>query len=443
MQVKATYKDISKVAWPVIIGSMAQAILNLIDTVFLGRVDELTLAAAAIGITFYLTFTLLCMGMAVGVQVIIARRTGEGDHAQVGYVFDQGQYLLFTFGLFLFLIMRIFAPTILSLTLSSEKVYAAAIDFLNIRSFGVLFVSLNMVYRALYIGLSNTKVLVYTTFLMAVINIVLDYLLIFGKGPFPEMGIKGAALASVVAEAFALIFFISFTRFAHNFRKYSIYSFQKLSFDIISRIVRISYPMVFQNFFSIASWFVFFILIEKSGEDQLAASNVIRSLLLLMMFPVWGLAATANTMVSNLLGQNLSSKLPLLLKRIYLFSVLWILLFGLIIIINPSLLLQIVTDEAHLIILAQKPFYVLYMSMFIFIPGVLLLHTLIGTGDTRAAFIIEIMAIVVYLTHTYLAAIVYQLELTYIWASEFSYWGVVCLLCFIRLKSRKWKKIVV
>ena len=149
MQVKATYKDISKVAWPVIIGSMAQAILNLIDTAFLGRVDELTLAAAAIGITFYLTFTLLCMGMAVGVQVIIARRTGEGDYAQVGYVFDQGQYLLFTFGLLLFLIMRIFAPTILSLTLSSEKVYASAMDFLNIRSFGVLFVSLNMLYRAL------------------------------------------------------------------------------------------------------------------------------------------------------------------------------------------------------------------------------------------------------------------------------------------------------
>jgi Na+-driven multidrug efflux pump len=276
---------------------------------------------------------------------------------------------------------------------------------------------------------------------MAIINIVLDYLLIFGIGPFPVMGIKGAALASVISEFAALVYFILFTRFVTDYKKYNIFGFKKLQKDLIYRIIGLSYPTVFQNFVSIASWFLFFIIIEKTGEDQLAASNILRSLMLLLMFPIWGFAATANTMVGNLLGQSISHKIPSLLKKVLSLSFIWIMLFGLVIAIKPELLLHIVTDDASLIGLALKPLYVLYFAMFLFIPGVILLHTLIGTGDTRSAFLIELAAISVYLLHTYFAAIFFKLSLPFIWSAEFTYWSVIGILAFIRLHSRKWKNI--
>ena len=107
MQVETTYKSIWKVALPVIAGSIAQTAIITTDTAFLGRVGDVTLGASAIGGIFYFVFMMLAFGLAIGSQIIIARRTGEGKPGEVGGVFDQSLYILGLFGVFLFMILKL------------------------------------------------------------------------------------------------------------------------------------------------------------------------------------------------------------------------------------------------------------------------------------------------------------------------------------------------
>jgi len=300
---------------------------------------------------------------------------------------------------------------------------------------------MNMVYRALYVGLSKTNVLTYTTLFMALVNIVLDYALIFGHWNFPEMGIEGAALASVIAEASAMVYFIVFTRHRLNLVQYSLYQFNSLKKDVLNNILRLSYPTVFQNLISISTWFIFFVIIEKTGERELAVSNILRSNLMIFMLPVWGLATTANTMCSNLIGQGKSGEVMQLAKKIIIVSYIWTLFFLPFILFEPAWLLGLITDEASLIQDALIPLRVIYIALFVFVPGVILLHTLSGTGDTRTAFFIELISIAIHLIYVYMIALVLELSLGFVWTAEFIYWASIAVFSFFRLKGNKWKKI--
>ncbi|MBT4727340.1 MAG: MATE family efflux transporter [Bacteroidetes bacterium] len=443
MEVNTTYKSIFRISLPIIIGGMAQTAINVIDTAFLGRLNEITLGAAAIGGIFYLIFTLLCMGMAIGVQIIIARRTGENKSKDVGIVFDQGLYLMGLFSILLFLLMYFAGPQLMKQILTSDLVYEEVIRYLRIRNFGIFFVGMNMAYRALYVGLSKTNVLTYSTAFMAVVNIFLDYVLIFGNWGFPNMGIQGAALASVIAEVSAMVYFIIFTKIRLDLNSLSLYRFRKLSKDIIGSIVNLSYPSVFQNLISIGTWFMFFVIIEKTGERQLAISNVLRSNLMIFMLPVWGLATTANTMASNIIGQGKSGEVLKLSGRIIVISYIWTLLFLPLVLFEPQWLLSVITNDTSIVSEAIAPLRVIYSALFIFVPGVVLLHTVTGTGDTRTAFFIELASIAIYSVYVYNIAIVLGSSLEMVWTAEFVYWAIMAILSFIRLRGGKWKKIKV
>jgi Na+-driven multidrug efflux pump len=222
-----------------------------------------------------------------------------------------------------------------------------------------------------------------------------------------------------------------------------LYKFKRWSNKIILKNAGLGYPTMFQYLISLGSWFMFFIIIEKLGPQTLAVANILRSLLLLFMMPVWGLSSTANTFTSNLLGQQKSSLMTLLIKRIMTIATLLVLVFAPFVFFFPNLLAQIYSDDPFLISEASKTIWIVYLTMITFIPGVILNNSLSGTGDTKSAFIIEVFGTFVYLTYTYFVALVFHLPSTYIWAAEMVYWLMIGGLSYIRLRSLKWKKIVV
>ena len=134
-------------------------------------------------------------------------------------------------------------------------------------------------FRALYIGITRTKVLTMNAVVMALVNVLLDYILIFGKFGMPEMGIKGAAIASVMAEAASLAFFLIYTYAKVDFKKFGLNHWQKIDFSLLGRILSISCFTMVQYFLAMATWFVFFIAIERLGQRELAIANIVRSIL--------------------------------------------------------------------------------------------------------------------------------------------------------------------
>ena len=443
MQVGTSYKEIWKIALPIILGNLVQSILAITNTAFLGRVGEITLGASAIGGVFYFLVITVAMGLAIGPQIIIARRTGEGNDHEIGKVFNQAIYILLLLSVVLFFVLRLLSPVFFSFVLSSDAIRVQADQYLSVMAFAVFFSVININYRALYIGLAKTKVLTYSIIIMVIVNIFFDYSLIFGNFGFPEMGIKGAAVSSIIAEGCAFIFFTIHSKFFIENKKIRLFHFVKWSNAETKNILQLSYPSIFQYLISIGSWFLFFVIIEQTGELPIAISNIVRSIMLLIMMPIWGLATTGNTMVSNILGQEKKEEVLLLIRRIIYIGFAITLIYLPLIIFKPEWIIRIYTNDVNLIAGAIKPLYVVYIASLFCVPGAISLFSLSGTGDTKTSFQIEVVTTSTYLIYAVLVALVFKMALHYVWGAEALYWILITILAYLRLKSGRWKKIKV
>ena len=243
-------KAIWLIAYPIIFGNLAQTLITLTDTAFLGRVSNIALGASMMAGIYYYVYSTLAWGFAIGIQIIVARRLGEKRLERIGVIFEHGLVFVLSLSILLFLIQHFCTAGILEKIIQSPNIYAAAMEYMDYRHYGIIFVCFNFLFRALYIGLSNTKVISFSTALMAAVNIFLDYALIFGKLGFPEMGIGGAALASVCAEISALIFFTGYTIIKLPLKTYMLFYFHKLEGWLMVSILKLAFPTMIQKLLS-------------------------------------------------------------------------------------------------------------------------------------------------------------------------------------------------
>ncbi|MDL2331322.1 MATE family efflux transporter, partial [Odoribacter sp. OttesenSCG-928-A06] len=297
-------KSIWKIAYPIIFGNLAQTLIVLIDTAFLGRVSPVALGAAMMSGIYYYVYSTLAWGFSIGIQIIVARRLGEGLLHRIGVVFQHGLAFVFLLSVALFLLMHFFTDYLLINIIKSPNILEAASEFMNYRHYGIIFVCFNFLFRALYIGLSNTKAIIYSTLIMAIVNIGLDYCMIFGKWIFPEMGIGGAALASVCAEISATIFFIIYSALKLPLKTYAMSTLHKFEGWLMKATLKLAFPTMLQKLFSFGTWFIFFVLVEHMGETPIAISGIIRSAYMLITIPIFAFGATANTLTSRIIGEN-------------------------------------------------------------------------------------------------------------------------------------------
>ncbi len=440
---KVTYSRIWQVAYPIILGSVAQNLIIFTDTAFLGRVGEIALGASAIGGLYYLAIIMLGYGFSIGAQIIIARRLGEGKLKEIGEVVVHSLVFLLALSLIAFALLEYGSVVILKHVINSNAIYIGSIDFLQIRAFGIFFAFINITFRSFYVGIAKTKVITYTTIVLATVNIILDYALIFGNLGMPEMGISGAALASVIAEISAMIFFLLYTFSSVDYRKYNLFCFGKFRWSKLQSIFKVSIPMMIQQFVSLSVWFVFFLFVEKIGEMALAVSNIVRSIYVLAMVPIWGFATTTNTLVSNIVGKKRQDEVMSLIIKIAVLSFVSVLFLVSIGLFFPRLIFEIYTNNSELIELGVPALYVVSVGALLMSVGFVLFSGVSGTGKTNISLIIEIAVLSFYVSYSYVVIIVFKSNVTTAWTSEIIYGLFLGIASWAYLKSNKWIKTII
>lgn len=439
MKLKITYKSIWKIALPIIIGQVAQNIMVAIDTAFLGRLSEVALGASALGGLFYLAVVMLGIGFGNGAQILIGRRNGEKDYKQISVLVHQSFYFLIILACILFIILFFFSPFLLKYFISSPAVYEGTIEFLKFRSWGIFFACINIVFISYYVGTIKTKVLTYSTIITATINAVFDYLLIFGHYGFPQMGIGGAGFASSLAELVTCVFFFIYTIRIGKNNKYELFQLSKFNIEKITNIMKISGPLMLQTFISFSGWFLFFMIIEHLGERALAVSNICRSIYMLMMIPLWGLASACNTLVSNLIGEGRIEEVTLLIRKISWLSLIITVVIVLFNLIIPRQVILIYTNDLSIVDDAIKVLYVISVALIFFSVAIILFMGVSGTGNTNITFRFEIITISFYMIIAFVLAIIIKTPVHYVWIVECFYFFVIGLLSYLYLRSGKWK----
>ncbi len=439
MQLKTSYSDIWKIALPVILGGVSQTIINVTDTLFLGRVSETALGASAVGGVFFFVLYMIGLGFTQGMQILIARKAGEKKEEEIGPLFTQGAYLIAFLSLFLLLFLVFFADHLMKLIIHDPKILEALLQFIHYRTPGLVFTLLILQFRAFFIGIGVTRPISWNMAVMAIINIVFNALLVFGKWGFPAMGIAGSALASSIAECCGALVFLYYIAKNKPMQMYGLLRFRPLQMDLIKRLTKLSMPIVFQNFSALAGWLVFFLVIEKTGERNLAVSNILRSLLFILMTPVWGFFAAANTMVSNVIGQGKSDDVMALVKKVCALSFSISMLLSLMHLLFPRFIISCFTDDPSLIEYAIGPLYLICAASVLFSVGGIFLAAVSGTGSTQASMFIEFISMMCYLSYIYFIYTRATASIEFYWTTEAFYWLFIGTLSFLYLRSAKWK----
>ncbi|OFX46041.1 MAG: hypothetical protein A2W97_03970 [Bacteroidetes bacterium GWE2_40_63] len=416
-----SYKNIWRIAYPIIIGNLAQDLLTVVDTAFVGQLGEIPLAAAAIGSIFYLAIVMLGWGFALGVQILIARKLGEGNLKDIQKIVNHSFLVLLLLTSSIFIALHFYSHQLFGSMLQSADVTRESLKFLDIRIYGIFAAFMNMNFRAFYIGIAKTKIISITTVIMALVNFVLDYFLIFGKGPFPNMGIEGAALASVIAEFVALFIFIYYT--GQNAESKKLIGVGKPSFEVplFKTIFRISTPTMLQHFVSFSAWFIFFLFVEKMGETPLAISNIIRSIYLLILVPIFGFASATNTLVSYSIGKGESTWMVPIIKKALGLSFVFIGVLASITLLFSTEILHLYTSDDIIIEKALPALYVILAASFTLAFGIILFQAVAGTGRTNISLVIEIVVICFYLSGVYALTHFGNTRIEVVWLLEFLY----------------------
>ena len=434
-----TLKKIWIISWPIMISLVAQNIVNVTDTAFLGHVGAVELGASAIGGLFYVTLFMVAYGFTTGVQILIARRHGEKDYPAIGSIFDNSFYFLGILTIAITALVFFFGDSFLKPFISSPAVFHASTVFLKYRIFGLFFASSALLFRSFYTGIAFTKYISISAGIMAGLNVILNYGLIFGKMGLPEMGIAGSGLASTISECCAMLFFFAITARRAHLAKYRLFEFVKPDLRIITNILDVSLYIMIQFVLSHAVWLGFFLLIEKMGETPLAVSNIIRSIYMLLMIPAWAMSSATSSIVSSTIGAGFSNQVMPIIRKILLFSMGIILTVAVLAAFIPRFMISIYTSDPGLLEASVTSYYVILGAVFLFSATIVLFNGVLGTGNTRSGLAIELVTLSLYLVFAWILAVQLHQPIEVVWLCEYMYSIVLGSLSWLYLKRGKWE----
>lgn len=440
---KYNYSDLWKISFPILISLLMEHMIGLTDTAFLGRLGgeagEIALGASALAGVYYITMFMLGFGFSVGTQILIGRRNGEGQYGSIGAIFQQSALFQLVLAGALFTLTYAMSPMLLRNLINSDEVYQATMQYLDWRIYGAFFAFQAAIFRAFYVGTTRTKILTLNSLVMVGSNVILNYGLIFGKFGLPALGIAGAAIASVIAEAISLLFFVIYTSQKIDWRKYNLFRFRKFEPKILKQVLQLSIWTMIQQFLAVGTWFFFFLAIEHLGERSLAVTNIVRSVSAIFFVTVGAFATTGSTIVSNLMGAGQGRYVMSTMWKVIKLSYLVTLPVFLIIGFAPKLLLRIYTDNPDLINASVPSLWVMGTAYLIHVAGFNWFNAVSGTGNTRKAFLLEAVTLTIYAFYVYYIAYYLKADVAICWTSEHIYGVFTLLLSYSYMKWGKWQ----
>ncbi|MEQ1555158.1 MAG: MATE family efflux transporter [Ferruginibacter sp.] len=438
LKIEVTNKQILSIALPITISILIPQLNMLINSIFLGQVSKTALGNAGITGVFYLIFAVAGSGLNNAIQSVFSKNAGSGNHQKFTIILTQGIRIALQFAIIGILFTWIVAPFIMR-SVADAQSYPQEMYFLKIRILGLPFLYLFQMGNAFLIASLNSKYLMIGFICEALVNVIFDYLLIFGHAGFPTMGFNGAAVASVIAEFTGVIVVLIVLHFSGIKNKYNLLKSFAFNKEINTQILKISAPLVAQYVLSVTTWLVFFLLLEGRGENAKAISNVMRNVFGLAGIFVWAFASTCNNMVSNLMGQSREAEILPAIKKITLWSIFFCTIPLILLNIFPNLFFTMFGQNKLFVAEGIAVIRMVSLGMLFMSIANVWLNGVTGTGKTKTNLAIEIVAITFYLLYTLYFTKMHYISLAIAWSNEFVYWSITFIMSFLYLRSGKWK----
>tara|TARA_B000000460_G_scaffold65455_1_gene44709 strand:- start:7038 stop:8432 length:1395 start_codon:yes stop_codon:yes gene_type:complete len=306
------------IAYPVMLGQLGHVLVGLADNLMVGRLGAAPLAAVSLGNSLVFIALSLGIGFSFAITPLIAEADGSGDIEKGRSYFHHGIILCGINGILLFLLLLLAKPLLYYLDQPPEVV-EYAMPYLEIVAFSMLPLMIFQAYKQFADGLSQTKYSMYATILANVVNVLFNYLLIYGIWVFPELGLEGAAIGTLISRFFMLWFVWEILRRKSKFKPYFVWSKKELfNIDIFKKILNLGLPTALKMLFEVAIFTATVFLAGLLGTNQQAANQIALNLASMTFMIAVGLGVTATIRVGNQKGLHHYKELRRIAMSVFL-----------------------------------------------------------------------------------------------------------------------------
>ncbi len=317
-----------KLAYPVILGMLGHTLVSFVDNVMVGQLGTAELAAVSLANSFMFIAMSLGIGFSTAITPLIAEADGEGNFEAGKSTFKHGLFLCTVISILLFLGVFLAEP-ILHLMKQPEEVVELAIPYLNLVAASLIPLVVFQAFKQFSDGMSMTKYPMYATLIANVINIVLNYLFIFGKFGFPELGIVGAAIGTLVSRVVMVIYLWYLLSQHHKTREYVLnIKIFVLSKKMIKKLYNLGFPSAMQMFFEVGIFTAAIWLSGILGKNPQAANQIALNLSSMTFMVAMGLSVAAMIRVGNQKGLKRFIELRRIAFSIFLMSTIFAVIFA-------------------------------------------------------------------------------------------------------------------
>jgi putative MATE family efflux protein len=438
---KSRRNRVLALALPIVGGMVSQNVFNLVDMAMVGYLGDAALAAVGVGGFASFVCMAVIIGVSMGVQATASRRKGEERFSEMAVALNAGLLVVFCVAPVLSLILYERVPSLFRLLNGDPEVIALGAPYMQIRVLAITFVGCNFAFRGYWNAVDRSRLYMYTLLTMHTCNLCLNYVLIFGKLGFPELGVTGAAVGTAISTAIGTTIYVTLgIRYARRegfLRRFP-------SRADISQIVRLSLPNSIQTFFFAAGMTAMYWVIGKIGTLELAAANVLINITLVALLPTIGLGMAAATLVGQALGRNDPADAAQWAWDVVKIGLVLLATLGVPMWLVPDLVLSAFLHNPDTIAVARWPMRLIGMTIMIEAVGTILMNALLGAGDARRVMKISIMCQWVYfLPLAYLIGPVLGHGLFAVWLLNGSYRALMAILMATLWKQGKWAAIKV
>ena len=336
------------------LGQLGHVLVGLVDNVMVGKLGAESLAAVSLGNGLYFMAMSIAIGFSLAITPLTAEADGKRDFDKTKQIFKNGLLVCLLLGIIMHLIIKWVQPY-LSILDQPEEVLLLANPFIDIITYSFVPFALFQAIKQFSDGMSATKYAMYAAVIANVINVFLNYVLIYGKWGFPRMEVEGAALGTLISRIFMLLFLILFLKyskqFGYCFKNFFAKFYNKL---IIKRLFQLGFPSALQMLFEFGIFTSSIFLSGTLNVASQAANHIALNLASITFMVAIGLGVTTTVRVGNQLGKNNFKELVRIMRSILLLVFIIQCLFALLFIIFNNHLPLIYVDNVEVITIASQ-----------------------------------------------------------------------------------------
>jgi putative MATE family efflux protein len=424
---------------PMVLEMIMESIFAVVDIFFVSKLGADAVATVGITESSMTIVYAIGMGLSMATTAMVARRIGEKKPEKAGIAAFQA----IVAGLFVSILIAIpgiiYAKEFLMLMGFSEKMAEAGYLFPTVMFGGNVVIMLLFIINAVFRSSGDASVSMRVLFMANLINIVLDPLLIFGIGPFPELGLMGAAVATTTGRGLAVCFQFYLLFKGKKRIKLEIHHL-KIKLKVMLQLFRLAAGGILQNIIAMSSWIALFRIISVLGAEVLAGYTIAIRVVVFALLPSWGLSNAASTLV----GQNLGAKQPERAERtVWMTAIANMVLLGsigVIFAIFPEPFIRVFISDPAVVENGAKSLQIISYGFVFYALGMVMIQSFNGSGDTLTPTKINLFCFwLLEIPLAYLFAIVFDYKIEGICVAIVVAESILTLTSWYFFRKGKWK----